>query len=168
MEGVPRAHDDFERFFLRYRPLVFSMARRILHDSHEAEDIVQRVFLTLWYRPHTFRGGNIESWLTTVTKNAAVDRLRRACRERRSLQCDACVTDAADGPEEVVVDRMMCSAIADAVERMESARRASVHAILFDEQSHSAFAASQNIPLGTVKTRVRAGLAELRRLFPRG
>lgn len=65
--------------YLRYRGLVRSVALGVLHDSEEAEDVLQTVFERLMTRLDRYRaeGGSFEAWLTTVTRNAALDQVRR-------------------------------------------------------------------------------------------
>lgn len=75
--------DAFTVLFRRYNPRVYRQARRFLHDTAEAEDVAQEVFLTLYAKAHTFRGeAALSTWLYCLTANAALSRLRRRYRQR--------------------------------------------------------------------------------------
>ncbi|MDQ2865950.1 MAG: RNA polymerase sigma factor [Candidatus Eremiobacteraeota bacterium] len=140
---------------------------KVLRDAAACEDIVQRVFLNVWSRPQAFRGGNIESWLTTVSRNAARDHVRRASREMHYAR------DAATGifdasirsVEDEAVRRALYDAIRNAVLRLDGPRRRAMHAAFIEDQTYERVAALTSVPLGTIKTRIRSSIAELRRTF---
>jgi hypothetical protein len=67
----------FERLYDAYGLLVYGIARRMLGDDGTAEDVTQAAFLKLWTNPQAFRGGNFAGWLARVTRNCALDALRR-------------------------------------------------------------------------------------------
>lgn len=166
MAEVPRDHAQFEAFYRAHRPLVFAVAMRLVRDPLDAEDVTQRVFLKAWARPGAFHGGNVESWLTTVTKNACIDDLRIASREslqssvpdRRSPAC-------ARSAEDEALALVMYASIERAVERLDCRTRAAVVAAFVDLQTHQVIADAAQLPLGTVKTRIRSGLTQLRRML---
>lgn len=163
MERVPESSDEFAAFFQLYRPLVFSTAMRVLRDKFAAEDTVQSVFMRVWSNPRRFRGGNIEGWLTTVTKHVAIDRLRSDERQRSYFEEPTGFS--ADGPEDITVRRVLYDAVVDELKRMKGEQRDVLHSVLVLENTHAFVSEKNCIPLGTVKTRVRAGLAQLRRRF---
>jgi len=72
----------FERLYDAYVLLVYGIARRILGDDGTAEDVTQAAFLKLWTNPQAFRGGNFDGWLARITRNCALDALRREAVRR--------------------------------------------------------------------------------------
>src|SRR2546427_11196337 len=69
-------HEAFAALYDRHSPLVYGIARRMLGDGPQAEDVAQSVFLQVWVRPDAFRGGNFGAWIARVARNACLDILR--------------------------------------------------------------------------------------------
>jgi RNA polymerase sigma-70 factor, ECF subfamily len=147
--------------FDRYGGMVFSIALRVLREPSSAEDVMQEVFIRLWENSEAFvtGRGSLAGWLAVVSRNRAVDVLRR----RRS----------SDSVEEIVLPTN--TDLASEAERnimMEKVRRVfgnlppdqqrSLEMAFFEGLSHSEIAAQTGTPLGTVKTRIRSALISLR------
>jgi RNA polymerase sigma-70 factor (ECF subfamily) len=164
---------------------VFATALRTLGDRQAAEDVVQETFLALWNRAETFdaRLGSLSTWLATIARHRAVDRLRAAGRRPRLVSLDPS-PDGADGGTEAI-DRLLSLhsyeampldddpvAAYDVVELRTFLSRAlaglppderDVIALAYrDELTQSEIAMRLGLPLGTVKTRTRRGLRRLR------
>ncbi len=154
----------FDCLYAKYRPLVFGTALRVLRNPIEAEDVVQTIFLKAWLNPDAFRGGNIESWLTTVSKNCAIDILRKKRHELTAVPMDTLrLSASAYNVEEDAIHSLRMSGIRRALGTLRRDQRDVVIASFFDGDSHENIARSTAIPLGTVKTRIRSGLMHLRR-----
>lgn len=149
-----------ERLYDRYHRLVYGIALRMLDDAATAEDVTQSVFITLWRVPDAFRGGSFGAWLSRVARNRSLDVLR---------------VRAAHGHTEVPTDLPTEGSVEDdAFERLDSNRIRAALAMLPDEQripietgffggvTHEEMAKRSGIPVGTIKTRIRAGLQRLR------
>lgn len=152
----------FEQLYDRYRPIVFGAALRILNDPIEAEDVVQSTFLKVWARPQAFRGGNIESWLTALSKNCAIDVFRRRRSEAGTLLTDPVNHGPHLDVEDEVLSQIECRWVARAVRELRGDRRYLLVEAFWNGSSHRSIAAAARLPLGTVKTRIRRGIAELR------
>jgi RNA polymerase sigma-70 factor (ECF subfamily) len=151
-----------EAIFKRYSGPVYSVALRVLHDSGQAEDVMQEIFLQLWRNPEAFvhGRGSLGAWLVVVARNRAIDVLRR----RKP-------TDSVD--EVVLASPCDISAEAERNGMMEKVRviladlpeeqRKSLELAYFEGLSHSEIASRTGDPLGTVKTRIRLGLMSLRK-----
>ena len=153
--------DAFERLYRRYARSVFGLALRRLGDRERAEDAVQETFTSVWrsagsYRPERGPGG---PWLFAVARNAIVDRLRGRRLETASDPPD--VPDTGRGPEERAENEWVAWRVHRALEELPDAERAVLELAYWGGLSQSEVATFLNVPLGTVKTRTRTGLARL-------
>jgi RNA polymerase sigma-70 factor (ECF subfamily) len=148
----------------RYSPVVYSVALRVLGDTGAAEDIQQDVFMQLWRNPGAFDAsrGNLGAWLAVITRNRAIDALRKRRPE----------TDPEDVVLSVVPDmageadrRRFAEKVRGALGAMPSSQRSALEMAYFEGMTHTEIAARTGEPLGTIKTRIRAGLMALRKAF---
>lgn len=153
----------------RYGGLVYSLALRVVQNAGMAEEITQDTFLKLWAQPRTYdpARGRLVAWLMTITRHTAIDRLRK--EQRRPQPSELELDDALNRAGSLAVmddpawqdGRLLRSLLAqlppDQVRVIELA--------FFGGMSHSEIAESLNIPLGTIKTRVRLGLQKLKALW---
>jgi RNA polymerase sigma-70 factor, ECF subfamily len=148
----------------RYSSVVYAVALRVLGDTGAAEDVLQEVFLQLWRNPNSFNAarGSLASWLAVVTRNRAIDSLRKRRPE----------TDIEDVVLSVAPDLAGAAELARAAEKvrgvmgtMAPAQRSALELAYWEGMSHSEIADKTGEPLGTVKTRIRAGLIALRKAF---
>ena len=152
----------------RHRKPVLAFALRLVGDSGRAEEISQEVFLWLWERSSRFdvERGSLRSFLLAITHGRALDVLRsdtaRAARERR----DAIRTIVPEtGVEAHVVARTVAGAVRQALAQLPEADRTAVELAYFGGHSYRTVAHMLNEPEGTVKSRIRRGLAKLRDLL---
>src|SRR5215472_1615478 len=110
----------------RHLPKLMTLARRMLSDPVEAEDVVQESFLRLWKHASAWRPGQakFETWLYRVTLNQCYDRLRR--RPTASLDDAAYVADPAPDPEASLGRRDVSSAILQAIEALPHRQRVAI------------------------------------------
>lgn len=162
--------EALERLYDRYGALVFSVSLRVLHDHHLAEDVVQEVFHRLWRQPTSFdpARGRFLSWMMSVTRNRALDELRRRNRRFRSEERDEdpereiAGGDRFDDPETGVVLAEMRAVVRAAMARLPAAQREVIEFAYFGGLTQQEIAERTGDPLGTVKTRVRLGMRRLR------
>lgn len=159
----------FGRFYDRYGSLVFTFAMRLLRVRSEAEDLLQEVFLQAWRQAATYspERGSPEAWLVTITRSRAIDKLRSMRKREKSIAR----TDTVEGTE--IGARVESGAaqseaklvVQDALAGLPEAQRRVLELAYFDGLTQSEIAARLGEPLGTVKTRMRAGLERLRGLL---
>jgi RNA polymerase sigma-70 factor (ECF subfamily) len=154
--------------FARYAPLVFHIASQSL-DPGSAEDIVQDVFLGLWRKADTYdpRRGALKPWLLQIAHFRILNELRaRSRRPQLDPDVDPDVVDELPDttaePVEAAWQAYRQEAVRAAVERLPPAQRQALSLAFFDELTHDQVAVALNLPLGTVKTRIRAGVQKLR------
>lgn len=152
------------QLYERYSPIVYSVALRVLGDSGLAEDVLQEVFMQLWRSPDAFDAtrGSLPGWLAVITRNRAIDLLRKRRPE----------TDIADVIVSVEPDLVAGAESSRALEKIRGAlagmptpQRSALEMAFFEGLTHSEIAEKIGEPLGTIKTRIRAGLLTLRKAF---
>jgi RNA polymerase sigma-70 factor (ECF subfamily) len=149
----------YERFA---RP-VYTLGLRMLGSTQSAEDLTQDVFLAAWRKASRYdpSRGRLSTWLMTIAHNTAVDRIRRdAARPQRSGIPLEEAPQPAVVEEDSVVDRMTALR---ALATLTVAERKLLELAYFRGWTAREIAEHDRIPLGTVKTRIRATLIKLRR-----
>lgn len=159
-----------EELYRRYGNLVYSTALRVLRDTHLAEDISQEVFTRLWRAPEKYAAekGRFVTWVLSVTRNRAVDWLRKRRRqfpyetaspEERDLDIPAGDCDDPALSAEQLEQRRTVRALLASLPREQ---RRAIELAYFGGFSNREVALLQGAPLGTVKTRIRLGMMRLR------
>ena len=150
----------------RYSSIVYSVALRVLGDTGAAEDILQEVFIQLWRSPDVFDAtrGSLPGWLAVITRNRAIDSLRK--RRPEADITDVIVSIEPDLAGAAQSTRAL-EKIRGALGGMPAPQRSALEMAFFDGLTHSEIAEKTGEPLGTIKTRIRAGLLTLRKAFNR-
>ncbi len=150
----------------RYCNLVFGLALQVARHPLLAEEITQDVFLKLWLQPNRWDPllGQFSSWLLTITRNAAIDRMRK---ERRHLSATvdlnaALANQAAELPLNDNALWLEGQLLGRLLRELPAEQRQLVELAFYQGYTHSELATGLNLPLGTVKTRLRSGLQKLR------
>lgn len=150
----------------RHGRLVYSLVLRVVRDQGDAEDVTQEVFTQAWRQASRFQAGRgtVAAWLVTLARTRAID-LWRKRRVRPQLMDEAAPPDRSDeGPLQdlrLVTDEQ-ASSIRQALHRLPTLQRTAIELAFFDGLTHTEIASELELPLGTVKTRVRQGLLRLR------
>jgi RNA polymerase sigma-70 factor (ECF subfamily) len=154
----------------RYSSILFGLLLRILHSRPEAEDVLQEVYLQIWQQAAAFdpARGRPFTWLVTLARSRAIDRLRMLESRDRTARA-AAKEPLIEGGEASIDDLAIRTEQREIIEGAlaqlpEEQRRALVLAYL-NGMSQSEIAAKTGQPLGTVKTRTRAGLMKLNELL---
>ena len=150
--------------FDRYSPIVYSVALRILREAGQAEDIVQEIFLGIWRKPTSFveGRGSLGGWLVVVARNRAIDLLRR--RKPSDSVEDVVLASNVDLASEAERNIVM-EKVRKAMKDLPQQQQDSVELAFFEGLSHSEISAKTGDPLGTVKSRIRSALIQLRKAF---
>jgi RNA polymerase sigma factor (sigma-70 family) len=160
-----RAGDDhaLRIAYDRYGGAVFHLATRLLANRADAEDVTQATFVAAWQGRGTYdpeRGGML-GWLLGIARRKAVDRMRSAERDGRAAEVLRALPEPApqDAPERVL-DRLV---IADELAQLPEEQRRTLELAFYDDLTHPQISAVTGLPLGTVKSHIRRGMASLRR-----
>jgi RNA polymerase sigma-70 factor (ECF subfamily) len=156
-----------EALYGRYGRACFSLARRILADEQFAQDVVQEVFLTVWRDAHRFdaaRGG-FSSWLLSMTHHKSVDAVRREenLRKRRTT-AEVLEEREPDGPNvhDAVWSTLRRERVREAMTTLPEPQREALVLAYFGGYTQREIAGLTDTPLGTVKTRMLAGMRRLK------
>lgn len=153
----------------RYVRLVYGLALRILENAQEAEDLTQDVFLSLYHRNrYDPKRGSLSSFLTTMTRSRAIDKLRSRGTKLKFLERWKGVVRGetfSASPLEQVSTLERSQRVREALAQLPEAERQVLEVAYYEGLSQTEIATRLNIPLGTVKTRSRQGLLKLRRLL---
>lgn len=154
----------FTVLYERYARVILAMAAHTVGRT-DAEEVVQDVFLRLWNRAGQFDGarGSFSAWFMTIARHRVVDELQRRRKGPVAVEAVHELLSANSGGELVeepaLTDRRF---VLDAVRALPEEQRRVLVLAYFGGMSQSAIAAHLDLPLGTVKTRIRLGLQKLR------
>lgn len=145
---------------------VYGIVRSVLRDPARSEEVAQEALLELWrtaprYEP---RLGSATTWALTIAHRRAVDRVRseEASRRRDDRDANDLTREPAPDPGAVVVDLIERERVVEALGELTEPQRESIELAYFGGHTHREVAALLDLPLGTVKTRIRDGLVRLR------
>ena len=165
-----RDQDALRALYDRYGAMVHGMAYRILGDRQLAEDCAQEVFVSLWRGAGRFdpARARLTTWLFTITRNTAIDMVRRrSSRRAEPLPDDWQAADESPGTAELVAAAESSERVASALGELPQPQLEALSLAYFEGLSHAEIAERLGLPLGTVKGRIRLALDRLRDLAPR-
>lgn len=157
-----------ESLYDRHRVLAYSLALRTLGSPSDAEDVIQEAFLNIWRAAGTYRADRStpRSWLLSIVHHRSIDKLRsRQSRPQGvALEEGMNVADDVDVWQEVA-DNLTGEDIRRALENLPFEQRETIEMAYFKGYTHSQISHLMEVPLGTVKGRMRIGLHKLRALL---
>jgi len=159
--------DSMTVVYDRYGSIVYATALRILGDAAAAEDVLQEIFMQLWRNPSAFDGsrGSLPAWLGVIARHRAIDVLRKRHPETdfEDVVIAASVDLGREAERNVIAEK-----VRGAMTSMVPEQRRCMELAYFEGLTHSEIAAKTGEPLGTVKTRIRSALIQLRKLLSPG
>src|SRR5919197_962123 len=162
--GAPRA---FELLSDRHGGAAFSLAYRMTGNRTAAEDVSQEAFLSIWrsrvrYQPER---GSVRNWVLGIVHNRAIDALRRNLVHERRRSAVEDLEERQEAPELTEVEvarRDEARHVRSALESLPEEQRRTIELAYFGGFSHSQIAEMLEMPIGTVKGRMRLGLEKMR------
>jgi RNA polymerase sigma-70 factor (ECF subfamily) len=154
----------FEALYDAYHRLVYGIALKVLATEAAAEDVTQAVFVKVWTSAPSFRSGNFVGWIARVARNRAIDALRSGSRNTElahDIPADVAMDDA-------IVVRVDAARARTMIQALPHEQRTAIELAFFGGLTHRQIAAQTTLPLGTVKTRIRAGLRAVRDAMTQG
>jgi RNA polymerase sigma factor (sigma-70 family) len=158
-----------ESLYQRYSRILYSLAYRLVADHQVAEDLLQDAFLAIWRRSTSYspQTGAARSWLISILHHRAIDHLRRV-RRRSTLQeapLEEIALDETTAFPDVWEDvwrSVKSSQVRAALMKIPAEQRLVIELAYFQGWTHTEIAEGVQIPLGTVKARLRLGLIHLK------
>jgi RNA polymerase sigma-70 factor, ECF subfamily len=167
LEAVQRQQQEaIEELYDRYGRIAFSLAYRIVNDYGVAEDVVQDAFLRVWRQAGSFTSGRgtVKNWLLSIVHHRAIDVLRsRGDRPRRDLPLDSAEFVPANADVWREVSRSLeRDTVRSALATLPDAQRETIELAYFGGYTYVEISDLMDVPLGTVKSRMRLGLEHMR------
>lgn len=159
---------DREAFAFVYRQTsakLFGVCLRIFPERAEAEDALQDAYLTIWNRAARFQPGRASpvSWLVTVTRNRAIDRLRASGKVRvEPVEAANAIADSSPLADAALVSRDEARALDGCIAELDARDATFIRAAFVGGVTYATLAEREALPLGTVKSRIRRALVRLR------
>ena len=164
----------FEAVYDRHGAVAYSLARRIVADSKVAEDVTQEAFLSVWRASHRYdqARGSVRTWILGIVRNRAIDALRRTTGDLPRLdRDDDLAIEQRAAPEETeteAIRRETARDVRGALAALPPEQAQVIELAYFGGFSHSEIGGMLDLPLGTVKGRMRLGLDKIRYALAEG
>jgi RNA polymerase sigma-70 factor (ECF subfamily) len=162
----------FNQLFTRFSKKIFAMGMKLTRNEQVAHDLVQEAMLTVWQKAplYDLDRGTAQSWIFTLTRNRCFDMLRKQKRQPNTISADDIWPTEGDGDAVFVNEERGSLEVEIAqIERFYSdlpdAQQAVVKQIFVLDRTHEEAAKALQIPLGTLKSRLRLGVGKLRQLI---
>jgi RNA polymerase sigma-70 factor (ECF subfamily) len=152
--------DAFTELYRRFARPVLAMALRSLGDNGRAEEAAQETFAAVWRSARSYRAerGSASAWLYAVARHAIIDRARQRREHVAEIPDEP---SAAAGPDEQAEESWLAWRVHSALEQLPERERVVIELAYWSGLSQAEIASYLDVPLGTVKTRTRTGLARL-------
>ncbi len=162
-----RRPESLSELYDRYAPLLLGLARRILGNSADAEEVLQEVFLHVWNRGGLYDASrsSVSTWLVLITRSRAIDRLRsRKVVERTHEAAQTENSDVHTSPEgdQNVFIQERRERVREELAKLPPEQRQVLDLAFYGGFSQTEIASRTDIPLGTVKTRTLLAMKKLR------
>jgi RNA polymerase sigma-70 factor (ECF subfamily) len=151
-------------------PLVYGLALRILGDAGAAEEVTLDVYLQVWKQANRFNPlrGRVSTWLMTMARSGAIDKLRGRAQERSQADTLEAVPETQSeslDPEQSAAVAQQQAQVRKALSALSEDQRRAIELAFFNGLSQNEIALRLKEPLGTIKTRIRNGMLRLRDLL---
>ncbi len=162
--GATQDKQAFEVIFKHFGPRIRAYMLKRNADRQLAEELMQETMVTVWRKATLFdpARGNASSWIFTIARNARIDAYRKEKRPEFDPNDPAFVPDDVMPADEVVQMGQSAERVHDAMKTLPPEQLKLLKLAFFEEASHSVIAEKLDLPLGTVKSRIRLAFAKLR------
>ena len=156
-----------EALYDRFAKRVYGLGLVLLRNPTDAEDLVQGTFLKAWRRASTFdpNRGSLDTWFLLIARSLAIDLVRRRTLEAKKLSANPVRSEVSEepGPEQYAEQYDLIRRAREVMDQLPPAQRAALELAYIEGRTSTEVAALEGIPLGTAKTRIRAGISTLRK-----
>ncbi len=157
-----------------YSAILFGLIRTIVNNREIAEDLLQEIFLLIWDHAGSFDAskGSVYTWVITLARNKSIDKIRSKSYRMQQQHVSgeysapfATLVSNEKSPHEMMWLDEKAEILKNALNNIPAKQREMIEIAYFEGFSQSKIAETYNIPLGTVKTRMRQGLDKLQALL---
>ncbi len=151
--------------YLRTSAKLYGVCLRIFPEPEDAQDVLQDAFINIWQKAGTFDPARASpiTWLVTLTRNRAIDRLRaRGKRVMMPLDVAAEIADDRPDAEQCLISHQADERIVACIETLHKDDATLIRTAFFDGSTYADIAVRASQPLGTIKSRVRRALMKLK------
>jgi RNA polymerase sigma-70 factor, ECF subfamily len=160
--------EAFGQLYDRCSPLVFSLVMRMMKVRSDAEDLLQEIFVQVWRQASNYSAerGSPEAWILNIARSRAIDKIRAIRRMEKSfvLTDDPARAESSESVESSAAESENRVTMNSALANLPEVQRKVLELAYFEGLTQSEIAERLAEPLGTVKTRIRAGLQRLREI----
>ena len=162
----------FNQLFERFAKKIFALGMKLTRNEQLANDLIQEALLNVWQKAplYDMDKGSAKGWIFTLSRNRCFDILRKQKRQPNCISADD-IWPLESGAESTMVhediggQQVELSLIEGYFDQLSDPQRAVVEQIYIKDRTHEEAAAYLQIPLGTLKSRLRLGVAKLRNLI---
>ncbi len=170
--GTKQSTDAFNELFNRFSKRVFAHGMKITRNEQLSKDLVQEAMLTVWQKAplYDLDRGTAQSWIFTLTRNRCFDMLRKQKRQPSCVSADDIWPGEfedvdAHGKKEHEFIEVEISLVEKYLSQLPAAQQAVVEQVYLFDRTHEEASALLEIPLGTLKSRLRLAMGKLRQLI---
>lgn len=155
----------FQALYDRTNAKLFAVCLRILHDRTEAEDAMQDAYVKIWRYSERYVASKARpmTWMIAIARNLSIDRTRARRAPTAALEAAESVADRALRPDQQVLASGEAKRLIDCINELGEAQARLIRIAYFGGVTYQALAERDQVPLGTVKSKMRRALAALRR-----
>lgn len=166
VQALPDQRDALETLYERHVRIALGLALRIVGDRETAEEVVQEAYLALWRSAGSYQAGrgSVRTWLLSIVHHRAIDRVRGRA-PISALPDELGPNPSSPDPWTLAAQRIERAEIQRALDGLPAEQREAIELAYFAGLTQAQIASALRLPLGTVKGRLRLGLARLRSLL---
>lgn len=171
---LKRDDKAFQWLYENYSAALYGVLLKIVREEEQAQDLLQDVFVKIWNNLSSYdtQKGRLFTWMLNIARNTAIDSIRSGKAMSRPASAQTISTDdegtyTVDRQYSVAPENTDFIGLKDVVDKLRPDRKQLIDLVYFNGYTHEEAAEELSLPLGTVKTRIRSALQELKQLFNR-
>lgn len=159
-----RSEDGFNQLYERYAPALYGVVNRIVKSEEAAQDVIQDAFVKIWksFSNYDKSKGTLFTWILNVARNTAIDYTRSKHVKYQIQNGDAIVSMS---NKLSITNSYDYIGVKEQVAKMKAEHREVIDLLYFEGFTHEEASKALNLPLGTVKTRIRSAVSQLRNIL---
>lgn len=169
-----RDQQAFQWLYENYSAALYGVLLKIVREEEQAQDLLQEVFVKIWSNLSSYdtQKGRLFTWMLNIARNTAIDSIRSSKAMGRPASAQTISTDdegtySVDRQYAVAPENTDFIGLKEVLNRLRPERKQLIDLVYFNGYTHEEAAEELALPLGTVKTRIRSALQELKQLFDR-